>query len=151
MKIREYEFSDAEAHAEVHERSVRGLASEDYPEEVIEAWGNREPEDSPLEEEKTRFVAEEDGEIIGFGDYNSETNELSGLYVKPEHSGEGVGQKLLEKLEEDARENGLDRLWCKSTVTARGFYLKHGYELVEETTHEVDSVEMTAFKMEKEL
>jgi putative acetyltransferase len=151
MKIREYRFSDAEAHAEVHRKSVLGLASEDYPKEVVEAWASREPEDSPLEDEKIRFVAEEDGEIIGFSDYDRETNELSGLYVKPDHTGEGIGKKLLKKLEEDARRNSLDKLWCKSTFTARDFYLKHGYELIEETNHEMEDVEMTVFKMEKQL
>jgi len=30
MKIREYTFDDAEAHAEVHRESVRGIASDDF-------------------------------------------------------------------------------------------------------------------------
>jgi hypothetical protein len=33
MKIREYTFEDAEAHAKVHRESVRGIASEDYRDE----------------------------------------------------------------------------------------------------------------------
>ncbi|WP_414837076.1 hypothetical protein [Candidatus Nanohalococcus occultus] len=57
MKIRTYIFDDAEAHAEVHSQSVRGITSEDYPEEVIKVWASKEPEDSPLPEEKERFVA----------------------------------------------------------------------------------------------
>lgn len=52
MKIRKYSFEDAEAHAEVHRKSVRGIASKDYREEVVEAWASKEPEDSPLDEEK---------------------------------------------------------------------------------------------------
>lgn len=151
MKIREYTFEDAEAHAEVHRQSVRGLASEDYRDEVIEAWATKEPEDSPLEEEKVRFVAEEEGEIIGFSDYNMETNELSGLYVKPDYTGRGIGEKLLERAEEDAREKDLDSLWCKSTITAKEFYQKHGYEIVEEKSHEIEGLEMKVYRMEKEL
>ena len=152
MKIRTYTFDDAESHAEVHRQSVRGLASEDYSDEIIEAWSSKEPEDSPLEDEKVRFVAETDeGEIVGFSDYNKETNELSGLYVKPDHSREGIGQKLLQKTEQDARESGLDKLWCKSTISAKDFYEKHGYNIQEETIHEIDGLEMTVYKMEKEL
>jgi putative acetyltransferase len=154
MKIREYNFEDdVEAHAEVHRKSVRGIASKDYRDEVIDAWASKEPEDSPLEREKKRFVAEtENREVVGFSDYNKETNELLGLYVKPEYSGKGIGEKLLQKAEENARKNGLDYLWCKSTVTAKDFYQKHGYKIIEETFHELeDGVEMKAFKMEKKL
>lgn len=151
MKIRRYNFEDAEAHAEVHSQSVREIASADYSSRIIDAWASKEPEDSPLDEEKVRFVAEEDEEIVGFSDYNSETNELSGLYVKPDHTGKGIGKKLLDKAEEDARKNGLENLWCKSTITAKDFYQKHGYKIIEETTHEIDGLEMTVYKMEKEL
>ena len=94
MKIREYTFDGAEAQAEVHRESVRGIASEDYREEVIETWASKEPEDSPLED-KVRFVAEtEEAEIIGFSDYDKETNELSGLYLKPGFTGKGLGEKI---------------------------------------------------------
>lgn len=151
MKIRRYNFEDAESHAEVHRQSVRGIASADYSNEIINAWASKEPEDSPLDEEKVRFVAEEDEEIVGFSDYNKETNELSGLYVKPDYTGKGIGKKLLDKAEEDARKNGLEQLWCKSTITAKEFYQKHGYKIIEETTHEIDGLEMTVYKMEKEL
>ena len=151
MKIREYTFDDAEAHAEVHRKSIRGLASEDYSNEVIKAWSTKEPEDSPLEEQKARFVAEEDGKIVGFSDYNMETNELSGLYMKPDYTNRGIGEKLLEIIEEDAREEGLNKLWCKSTITAKEFYRKHGYEIIEETTHEVEGLDMKVYRMEKEL
>ena len=152
MKIREYTFDDAEAHAEVHRESVREIASKDYRDEVIEAWASKEPEDSPLED-KVRFVAEtEKGEVIGFSDYNKETSELSGLYLKPDYTGKGIGEKLLQKAEKSAKQNGLDYLWCKSTVTAKGFYQKHGYKIMEETQHELEEgLEMKTFKMEKEL
>ena len=153
MKIREYNFDDAEAHAKVHRESVRGIASKDYRDEIIEAWTAKEPEESPLDEDKVRFVAEtKEGEVVGFSDYDKETNELSGLYVKPEYSGKGMGEKLSQKVEENARKYGLDHLWCKSTVTAKDFYQKHGYKITEETIHELEEgIEMKAFKMEKDL
>jgi putative acetyltransferase len=152
MKIREYNFEDAEAHAKVHRKSVRNIASNDYNDDVIEAWASKEPEDSPLEEQKVRFVAEEDGEIIGFSDYNKTTNELSGLYLKPEYARKGIGTKLLEKIEEDARKEGLEELWCKSTVTAKEFYEKHGYKIIEEATHELEEgIKMKVYRMKKKL
>ncbi len=93
----------------------------------------------------------DEGEVVGFSTYNEQTNELSGLYVKPEHTGKGLGEKLLQKAEEDAKNNGLDYLQGKSTITAKEFYQEHGYEIQEEITHEIDGIEMTAYEMNKDL
>jgi histone acetyltransferase (RNA polymerase elongator complex component) len=39
----------------------------------------------------------------------------------------GVGRVLLATLEEEARRQGLRELSVESTVSARGFYFRHGY------------------------
>lgn len=73
MKIREYTFEDAEAHAEVHRESVRGIASEDYRDEIIEAWASKETEDTPLPEEKVRL---ENGTNTGRGRNGIDTRDM---------------------------------------------------------------------------
>ncbi|MFB6159191.1 MAG: GNAT family N-acetyltransferase, partial [Candidatus Nanohalobium sp.] len=124
MKIRRYKESDAEEKAEVHRKSVREIASDDYSKQEVEVWSDVEVEEDPLPEEKVRYVAIEDEGIVGFGEYNIEENEVTGLYVHPDYTGEGVGQQLLGKVEKDAKEHSLEKLTCLSTVTAKGFYQK---------------------------
>ena len=152
MRIREYTFEDAEAHAEVHSQSVRGIASKDYSQEEVEAWVKEEPEDEQLPEEKERFVAEtEEGEIVGFSDYNKEEKELTGLYIKPEYSETGLAPKLLSKAEKAAKEDGIEKLTCISTITAKNFYQRQGYKIREKTNHQIEDQELTVYKIEKEL
>lgn len=151
MKIRNYRASDAEKKAEVHRKSVREIASDDYSKQEIEVWSDVEVEQEPLPEEKVRYVAIQDERIVGFGEYNREENEVTGLYVHPDYTGRGIGEKLLEKVEKNAKEQGLEKLTCLSTVTAKDFYQKHGYKVVAEKTHQMEDQNLKVYKMEKEL
>jgi len=48
-------------------------------------------------------------------------------YVLPEVQSSGVGRALLASLEAEARRRGLREVSLESTVSARGFYFRHGY------------------------
>ena len=52
---------------------------------------------------------------------------------------------------EDAKNRGIVELTCESSVTAKEFYERYGFEVVEEVTRETDGVEMRAFEMTKVL
>lgn len=151
MEIREYRESDAEEVAEVLRRSIREVAAEDYSEEEVAVWSDTDADDWDLEEEEERYVAVEEGNIVGFSGYSREDKDLTATYVHPDWTGKGIGSRLLDKVEEEARKDGLDRLTCKSTVTARDFYERNGWEVVEKTVQEIEDQELDVCKMEKEL
>lgn len=151
MKIREYRESDAKEKAEVHRRSIREIARDDYSRDEIEVWSDVEVEDDPLPDKKVRYVATENGKIVGFGDYDREGGEITGLYVHPDYTGEGVGQQLLGEVEKDAREHNLDNLMCSSTVTAKRFYRRNGYEVIRQETHEIENQDLKVYTMKKQL
>ncbi|MFB6213145.1 MAG: GNAT family N-acetyltransferase [Candidatus Nanohaloarchaea archaeon] len=150
MEIREYTEDDREEKEEMHEKTVREVNSRDYSDEKIEAWLTYDP-DNAEDDDRPRWVAEENGEIIGFGDYDPESGEITGLYVHPEHQGEGIATELLKKIVSDARERGLKELWCHSTVTAKGFYEKKGFENLGAEMYETGGEELKVFRMEKKL
>lgn len=57
---------------------------------------------------------------------------LDQLYVAPGHTGQGIGQQLLDQAKA-LRPGGL-RLWTfASNIGARRFYERHGFHAVEET------------------
>lgn len=152
MKIREFRPEDTEEKRKVHSKSIREVAGENLSDEQVEAWADiEETGEEKLPEEKERWVAEEDGKMIGFGDYNHENGEITGIYVHPDHTRKGVASELLEKIEEDARKRGLEKLWCKSSKTARKFYSEKGYEVKEKFQYDLCGVEMPAYRMEKEI
>jgi GNAT superfamily N-acetyltransferase len=60
--------------------------------------------------------------------------ELKILYVAGEHQGKGVGRKIVDFLENEARKEGYKELFARSAAVYRGsaygFYEKMGYEKV---------------------
>ena len=50
------------------------------------------------------------------------------MYVFADHQSQGIGSAILEYMEKEAREAGIEELHSQSTITALGFYKKQGYE-----------------------
>lgn len=150
MEIRRFQEADADAVAAVHAQAVREIAADDYTGEEIAVWADTGPSEF-VEEDKVRFVAVVDGTIVGFSDYTPDEQRITGVYVHPDWTGEGVGSALLERIEQDARERGVTELDLLSTVTAKTFYERHGYTVVEETMREIDDQALDVYRMEKAL
>ena len=55
--------------------------------------------------------------------------EIRTLAVAPDQLGTGLGGRLLEALVEDAREIGVERLFCLTFET--DFFVRHGFEVIE--------------------
>jgi len=150
MKLRPYTEQDEEEKWELHKKIVREVNSQDYSDKQIDAWLSYDPENAEPDD-RPRWVVESEGELVGFGDYNPESGEITGIYVHPDYQGQGIATKLLDKVESHASENGLDKLWCHSTVTAKKFYQNKGYEILKPKMYETSGEELKVFKMKKAL
>ena len=72
-------------------------------------------------------VAELDGRVVGCGALHvmwEDLAEIRTLAVAPEMLGTGLGGRLLEELVQDAREIGVERLFCLTFET--DFFVRHG-------------------------
>jgi len=77
------------------------------------------------------LVAEADGEVCGCGSleiFTRELGEVRSLAVHPSHHGEGLGQQMVDGIEQMARELGLTRMIALTYVP--GFFRKLGYQIV---------------------
>lgn len=137
MDIRPFQPDDAEAVVDLHERTIREICGDDYADDDIENWTDQAPRDllDSAEPERHRFVVVEGDQVIGFGEYQAGDREMTGLYVRPDWIGEGVGHRLIEHIEKHAREEGLKQLTCYSTLTAESFYAAHGYERIDRAVY----------------
>ncbi len=75
-----------------------------------------------------RVAETADGELLGCGALHvmwEDLGEVRTLAVQGGWRGRGVGHALLERLESDARELGLSRLFCLTFETR--FFTDHGY------------------------
>jgi GNAT superfamily N-acetyltransferase len=82
------------------------------------------------EDDVTVWVAEQDGEILGFA--HCTPTFLDGLYILPERKGQGIGSLLLDVV--DATHPDGYELWVfESNKGARRLYERRGLVVVERT------------------
>ena len=107
-----------------------------YPISVIEYMCN---EFSPnylieLSKEREFFVAIENSKIIGtitnINDY------IGTVFVTPEYHCKGIGTKLMETIENLAKERKIEKLRLQSSINAVDFYEKLGYKKGEQSQSE---------------
>ena len=78
--------------------------------------------------QELRVAVTDDGELIGCGALHvmwEDLGEVRTLAVSQDWLGKGVGHALLGRLEADARELGLSRLFCLTFEV--GFFLRHDF------------------------
>ena len=84
-------------------------------------------------------VAVEDGEVIGCGALHvlwEDLAEVRSVAISEELRGQGIGNQILERIIERARELGLARIFCLTFETK--FFGRHGFEEIHGTPVEPD-------------
>jgi GNAT superfamily N-acetyltransferase len=143
MKIRLFKDNDAEPLAGVISKSLREVNSKDYPSEAIQ---EKIDEYSPsnirrLSETKQILVAVDQDQPVGVAMLKGDA--ISGVFVLPERTRQGIGRSLMAAVEQKAREAGCESVHLSSSVTARSFYETIGYQNI--------SKEDSSFLMKKQL
>lgn len=154
MIIRHAELKDSEKIAETHRASIKALCSGYYSTEKIDGWIDLLSPDiyENAIKEKAMILAQEGDNIIGFGILDIENLEIGALYIHPDTKGTGTGKKLLQELEDTARENDADHLALCSTLNAFDFYFYNGYEGREKTFHILpNDIRLECIRMHKSL
>lgn len=152
-QIRDYRAGDAPEIARLFYETVRSVNRADYSEEQVRAWAPGVPD---VEEwharmaDRRTLVVEEGGEVAGFAELEGDGH-LDTLYLRKDVVGRGIGRRLYEAIEREARCQGLRRIFTEASITARPFFKRRGFRVVRERTVTVRGVSMTNFEMEKDL
>ena len=128
-EVRKAKVTEAQAIIDLHADTIRKINSRDYSQAQVEMWiGTRSIEitQSMIENGEYCVCVDHTGNLLGQG--HLKENEIFGLYVSADHQSQGIGSDILEYMEKEAREAGIKELHSQSTITALGFYKKHGYE-----------------------
>ena len=148
IEIREFKDQDALEASNLIRKTLSEENSKFYPDSVIEHMCN---EFSPkfvveLSKEREFFVAIEKSNIIGtitlIKDY------IGTVFVNPDYHGKGIGTKLMETIENLAKERKIENLKLNSSINAVDFYEKLGYKKGEQSQSEEYGV---TYEMKKTL
>lgn len=152
MKIRLVKEGDYAEIARLRRQTIRNVNSNDYSEDIIHDWTTQTNTRKFREnsDKHKRWIAIEKDQIIGFCDHNFEC-ELSRMYVHKDHLRKGVGSRLLKVAEGSLKKQGCKEVSIESTITAKAFYEKNGYKMIEKAVHKTKNAKSTVYKMTKKL
>ncbi len=157
MILRLIKHEDANEVLNLHYESVHKIAVNDYSKDILDEWSPR-PDQNRVKkflenpDNEIRVVAVDNQKIVGFGCIVLPSNELRACYVLPDASKKGVGKRIIEFLENLAKENNLKFLNLDSSITAKSFYEKCGYSVHKKDKHILESGQkMDCFNMHKAL
>jgi ribosomal protein S18 acetylase RimI-like enzyme len=129
--IRRATAADAEVVRKIVLLALRETNARDYPSSVIERLVLTLPDKVASNLETwCAFVAIVSGRVVGTGSLNGQT--VSSVYVHPDYQGRGIATKLMDAVEDAANAQSQATLSVQSSITARSFYAKRGFEIVRE-------------------
>lgn len=153
VRIRSYAAADLAAIIELFNGSVRHVAVRDYSPAQIEAWAPTVvnlSDWSERMERKPTFVAERGSEIVGFSDLEP-GGHIDMMFVHPDHQGQGVARRLLNHVVERAIALGLNSLTTDASITARPFFERNGFKVVQAQEIELRGQSFRNYRMAREL
>jgi|GEM_PF-68218 len=153
MVIRDYRPQDLPALYRLFYETVHTVNRADYSAAQTDAWAPAEMDRSRWEESLLRnrtLVAEEKGEILGFGDLE-EGGCLDRLYVHRAHQRKGVAKAIVDRLEQAAMQAGCDRIVTEASLIAWSFFTSRGYRTVKRQEKSLRGQLFVNYVMEKRL
>ncbi len=129
MKIRRVTQEDLPEVASMHRASILELCAAHYSAVELSLWTDalRPDKYTALLAGREFLVTEEDGQILGFGVLDLGQSLINATYVSPKAVRRGVGRRLVEAMEQLAKQGGVSRLQLNSTLNAVPFYERLGY------------------------
>lgn len=140
LKIVEYSEKYLEQISNIIIQNLLTVNSKDYGIERVKKMAEDftvEKLQNSLSKRKKVFVALIDDNVVGTAGidkswYSDDEYWILTVFVKPENHGQGIGKKLIGKIEEYATTLPIKKLVIPASITAHEFYYKLGYRYKDE-------------------
>ncbi len=153
IKLRPFEPNDVEVLIALFRETVHRINSHDYTPEQISAWAPNEIDANAWQRRLANqfaVVALIDFKVVGFGTLRDDRY-LDLFYVHPDHQKQGVGQTLIDAIEDHARKKQLPQISTESSVTAKPFFERRGFVAIQEQVVECRGTALINYRMTKNL
>ncbi len=153
MRIRRFKKDDVDELIELFHNTVHTVNARDYEPTQLEAWAPPNPDRARWLEAlstTTTLVCEWNGKLTGFANMASD-GYIDRVYTHKAYQGRGVASLLLQELESIARQRGLKVLYLVASVTARPFFARRGFDVVQSRQKRIGNVRFQVFDMRKHI
>lgn len=151
LQLRPYQSSDLQDLGKLFYETIHIVNQKDYTPEQLQAWAPTRTAPVGWHE---RFlhtftqIAVLENKIVGFGNIEK-TGYLDCFYVHHAYQSCGIGTAICDKLEQYAMQQGAQQITVHASITAKSFFQKRGYDLIQEQLVKRNDVFLKNYKMQK--
>ncbi|MCU0436338.1 MAG: GNAT family N-acetyltransferase [Raineya sp.] len=144
-------MTDLPAMQSLFVETVTSICSKDYTPDQIKVWTasieNAQRWIDVIDQQYVQ-IAWIDNQMVGFGSLDK-GNYIDFMYVHKDYQGQGVAHAIYTALEQEAIRQGSKSITSDVSFTARPFFEKKGFVILQKQTFVRQRVEISNFKMEK--
>jgi putative acetyltransferase len=153
IQIREGTRADLSVLQQLYYHTIRTVNRRDYSPPQIEMWSSFAWDEAGwLERLATQrfFVALMEQTVVGFASLEADGH-IDLFFIHADYQGQRIGSRLMADLEAIVRQVNCPRMYAEVSVTARPFFQRQGFSIVEEQRVERQGIEFQRYLMEKPL
>ena len=151
MNLRQITIKDQLELKKVYFDSIQSLNEKIYSQEQKRAWSSQSWINPNFDKSITQgkgWLLTEKGIIIAFAT-RYPSNRIALFYCRGKFQRKGCGSKLLHKLEDEAREEGLDSLSTEASLISYKLFLKNKWKIIRKEKVTINNIFFERYKMIK--
>jgi len=151
MKLRQITINDQLNLKKVYFDSIQSLDENVYSKEQKKAWASQAWDNPNFEMSITQgkgWLLSEHETIVAFATRYPK-NRISLFYCKGKYQRRGCGTLLLDKLQDEAKREGLDSLSTEASLISYKLFLKNGWEIIRKENITINNIFFERYKMVK--
>ena len=151
MNLRQITIKDQIELKKVYFDSIQSLDENIYSLEQKRAWSSQAWDNKNFDKSITKgkgWLLSEKGIIIAFAT-RFPKNRIALFYCKSKFQRKGYGSKLLDKLEDEARKEGLDFLSTEASLISYKLFLKKEWKIIRKEKVTIKNIFFERYKMVK--
>ena len=153
MNLRQITIKDQLELNKVYFDSIQSLDEKIYSKEQKTAWSSQAWVNPNFKNSITKgkgWLLSEKGIIVAFATRYPKSR-IALFYCKGKFQRKGYGSKLLHKLEDEAKNEGLDSLSTEASLISYKLFLKNEWEIVRKEKVTINNIFFERYKMFKTL
>ena len=151
MNLRQITIEDQIELKKVYFDSIQSLDEKVYSQEQKRAWSSQAWNNINFEMSITKgkgWLLSEKGTIFAFAT-RYPINRIALFYCKGKFQRRGYGSKLLNKVHEEAKKEGLDSLSTEASLISYKLFLKNEWEIIRKEKVTINNIFFERYKMIK--